>query len=92
MGLDVDERHAGLFGQSACELVLEDEPQAHEGLAEQAAVLAALDQGLGELGLGDQPFLDQQLTYLETRLLAQGVGSWVAKPHWLTHRPPGRVP
>ncbi len=46
-----------------------------------AAALAALDQRLGELGLGDQPFLDQQLTELETRLLAQGDGSWVAKPH-----------
>jgi hypothetical protein len=92
VGLDVDERHTGLLGQSARELVLEDESQAHERLAEQATVLATLDQRLGELGVGDQPFLDQQLTELETRLLAQGDGSWVARPHWLTHRPPGPRP
>ena len=92
MGLDVDERYPCLFGQRPRELVLEDEPEAHEGLAEQAATLASLDQRLAELGLVDQPLLDQQLAELEAGLLAEGNGGRVAKPHWLTHRPQRRIP
>ena len=88
VGFEVDERDAGLFGQRAGQLVLEDESEADEGLAEEATVDAALGQRVVELGLGDQALFDQQFAKLEAGLLAEGIR--VAKPHELLIVPSGR--